>query len=75
MTATSVSFNSVKVKSPGIHTVVLGPWPVFRTLLPAFGFTPLGLGMEVVLVLIEVTAIGVYFVGHGQDIFDARDFE
>ena len=31
--------------------------------------------MEVVIVLIEVTAIGVYFVGHGQDIFDARDFE
>ena len=41
-----------------------------------FGFADaLGLGMEVVIVLIEVTAIGVYFVGHGQDIFDARDFE
>ena len=82
MTKTSfVSLNSVqKLKSPlGIHSREAGAVAfVFRyqDFCQCFGFTDaLGLGMEVVIVLIEVTAIGVYFVGHGQDIFDARDFE
>ena len=63
----------------GIHSREAGAVAfVFRyqDFCQCFGFTDaLGLGMEVVIVLIEVTAIGVYFVGHGQDIFDARDFE
>ena len=63
----------------GIHSREAGAVAfVFRyqDFCQCFGFADaLGLGMEVVIVLIEVTAIGVYFVGHGQDIFDARDFE